>query len=371
MESPLRVWLLQQRVPVLLMIISSDKYFNSPKATKRLYKAELYILSSSERSLCQWFETKLSCVSRTSNWSPSTVCFPKHQLPLGLNAWLVLCISSEIHWSSLSKFYHSQYQRMEQKWSILLHSPLLCPYKGGGSKHLCKQSPSNTQFSCSQYTSIQINTTQIYREGLADPQQRPNLQFPNSYILLAGESRYFRQKLKSQRSHGKILSEQGQDFPTARFCIRSTCLLQIPAGSINLLWKSIFTCSCRQICKGFADLCLITNWIFANVNIWLWWKQAAKGLRAPRFFKARQISCSAVMKWCRTSEKHPARRTGKSPSLSVLSEVFLIKIFQFLSSYALQHRAPWGRASPHIYRGHPALQWLFALRKGPMTHSLI
>lgn len=142
----------------------------------------------------------------------------------------------------LQKFIEVPYQSFTtvniKGWnkSEVFCSTVLCyaPTRGG-SKHLCKQSPSNTQFSCSQYTSIQINTTQIYREGLADPQQRPNLQFPNSYILLAGESRYFRQKLKSQRSHGIILSEQGQDFPTARFCIRSTCLLQIPAGSINLL----------------------------------------------------------------------------------------------------------------------------------------
>lgn len=250
------------------MISSSDKRFNSQRNMKRLCKAKLYMLSSSERSLRQWFETKLSCVSRSNNWFLPTVHFPEHQLSLGLNAWLVLQISSEIHWSSLSKLYHSRYQRMEQKWSLLLHSPLFCPYKGGAKldEHPCNQSPSNTLFSCPQYTSTQINTTQIHRKGLVDPQQRPNLQFPNSNILLAGDLHYFKQKLKYRRSHGKVLSEPGQNFTTARFCIGSACLLQIPSSSINLLWKSIFTCSCRQTCKGFADLCLI-NWIFANVNI--------------------------------------------------------------------------------------------------------
>lgn len=246
---------------------------------------------------------------------------------------------------------------------------VLCspPIRGGAKwdEHPCNQSPSNTLFSCPQYTSIQINTTQIHRKGLVDPQQRPNLQFPISYILLAGDLHYFKQKLKYRRSHGKVLSEPGQNFTTARFCIRSPCLLKIPSSSINLLWKSVFTCSCRQTCKGFADLCLI-NWIFANVNIWLWWKQAAKGLPALRSLKAPQISCSAFVKQCRASEKRPAWGIGKSLFLPVLSEVFLIKIFQFLPSCVLQHRAPWGRASPHIYRGHPAMQWPFALQNGPI-----
>lgn len=98
--------------------------------------------------------------------------------------------------------------------------------------------------------------------------------------------------------------------------LRLACLLQILVGSINLLWKAYLHAAVGKSIKGF-QMCLIMDWIFASVNIWLWWRQTVGELPALGFFKVPQASCSAGIKWCRAGEKCPAWGTGKPLVLSV------------------------------------------------------
>lgn len=84
------------------------------------------------------------------------------------------------------------------------------------------------------------------------------------------------------------------------------CLLWILIGSINLLWKCGFTCSCKQTYKGFADLHLIMDWTFASVNIWLWWRQTIDGL---------QSIPGQLLSWCKVVQ----RKTSSMRNMKIFS----------------------------------------------------